>query len=94
MKSFTLIVNFVAALALIFPNAGHAQELTKVPFPYGPLGLNSLPFIVAKEARLFEKHGLAVDMVYVGASAVMVQSMLSGSAYLAAFGGPAVITNV
>ncbi|MGZ8446105.1 MAG: ABC transporter substrate-binding protein [Candidatus Binatia bacterium] len=94
MKSFTLIVNFVAALALIFPNAGHAQELTKVPFPYGPLGLNSLPFIVAKEARLFEKHGLAVDMVYVGASAVMVQSMLSGSAHLAAFGGPAVITNV
>ena len=33
-------------------------------------------------------------MVYVGASAVMVQSMLSGSAHLAAFGGPAVITNV
>src|ERR1700752_676120 len=71
-----------------------AQELTKVPFPYGPLGLNSIPFIVAKEARLFEKHGLAVDMVYVGASAVMVQSMLSGAANFAGFGGPAVITNV
>ncbi len=54
------------------------QDLTKIPFPYGPLGLNSMPFMIAKEARLFEKHGLAVDMVYVGASAVMVQSMLSG----------------
>ena len=71
-----------------------AQDLTKVPFPYGPLGLNSLPWVVAKEARLFEKNGLDVDMVYVGASAVMVQSMLSGSANLAGFGGPAVVTNV
>ena len=33
-------------------------------------------------------------MVYVGASAVIVQSMLSGSSNVAGFGGPAVITNV
>lgn len=94
MKSLLLISNLVAALAILFVNAGVAQELIKVPFPYGPLGLNSLPWIVAKEARLFEKNGLDVDMVYVGASAVMVQSMLSGSATLAGFGGPAVVTNV
>ena len=50
--------------------------------------------MVAKEARIFEKNGLDVDMVYVGASAVIVQSMLSGSANIAGFGGPAVITNV
>jgi ABC-type nitrate/sulfonate/bicarbonate transport system substrate-binding protein len=86
----------IAALlaAVLVPRSSIAQELTKLPFPYGPLGLNSVPFIVAKEARLFEKHGLAVDMVYVGASAVMVQSMLSGAANFAGFGGPAVITNV
>ncbi len=81
-------------VALVLQQQSSAQELTKVPFPYGPLGLNSVPFVIAKEARLFEKHGLAVDMVYVGASAVMVQSMLSGAANFAAFGGPAVITNV
>ena len=56
--------------------------------------MNSIPFVVAKETRLFEKYGLAVDMVYVGASAVIVQSMLSGAANFAGFGGPAVITNV
>jgi ABC-type nitrate/sulfonate/bicarbonate transport system substrate-binding protein len=33
-------------------------------------------------------------MVYVGASAVIVQSMLSGSSHVAGFGGPAVVTNV
>ena len=79
---------------LVIPQLTSAQELTKVPFPYGPLGLNSLPWVVAKEARLFEKNSLDVDMVYVGASAVIVQSMLSGSANLAGFGGPAVVTNV
>lgn len=89
-----LIVTAMLIAAVLMPRSPLAQELTKVPFPYGPLGLNSIPFVVAKEARLFEKHGLAVDMVYVGASAVMVQSMLSGAAYFAGFGGPAVITNV
>ena len=65
-----------------------------MPFPYGPLRLNSIPWVVAKQPRFFEKNGLDVDMVYVGASAVIVQSMLSGSANVAGFGGPAVITNV
>ncbi|MBM4263105.1 MAG: ABC transporter substrate-binding protein [Deltaproteobacteria bacterium] len=88
--------NFAAAVlaALLISSSTSAQELIKLPFPYGPLGLNSVPFLVAKEAKLFEKHGLSVDMVYVGASAVMVQSMLSGAANFAGFGGPAVITNV
>jgi ABC-type nitrate/sulfonate/bicarbonate transport system substrate-binding protein len=92
MKPLIAITALLAAL--IMPRQALAQELTKFPFPYGPLGLNSLPWVVAKETRLFEKNGLDVDMVYVGASAVIVQSMLSGSANLAGFGGPAVITNV
>jgi NitT/TauT family transport system substrate-binding protein len=89
-----VVYAFVFAILGWSPAAGLCQELTKVPFPYGPLGLNSLPWVIAKETRLFEKNGLDVDMVYVGASAVIVQSMLSGSANVAGFGGPAVITNV
>ena len=79
---------------LLLPIPAIAQDLVKVAFPYGPLGLNSIPWVMAKQARIFEKNGLDVDMVYVGASAVIVQSMLSGSANVAGFGGPAVITNV
>lgn len=79
---------------VLLTGAAGAQELTKITFPYGPHGLNSLPWVIAKEARIFEKNGLDVDMVYVGASAVIVQSMLSGSANVAGFGGPAVVTNV
>ena len=85
----------IACLCLLFlPGVTLSQELTKLAFPYGPLGLNSLPWVVAKDTRLFEKNGLDIDMVYVGASAVIVQSMLSGSSNVAGFGGPAVVTNV
>ena len=88
------ISRMVCSLLLFIPASALPQELTKLTFPYGPLGLNSLPWVAAKELRLFEKNGLDVDMVYVGASAVIVQSMLSGAANVAGFGGPAVVTNV
>jgi NitT/TauT family transport system substrate-binding protein len=50
--------------------------------------------MIAKDARLFEKHGLDVDLVYFGASSLILQTMLSGSANLAGFAGPAIISNV
>ena len=79
---------------LLFPFAALSQHSPKIPFPYGPMGLNSMPWIVAKEANLFEKNGINVDMIFVGVSTVMVQSMLSGSANVAGLGGPAVVSNV
>jgi NitT/TauT family transport system substrate-binding protein len=90
-----VIVEWIICFLLLFtPGLARSQELNKIPYPYGPLGLNSLPWVVAKEIRLFEKNGLDLDMVYVGASAVIVQSMLSGTSNIAGFGGPAVVTNV
>src|SRR5437016_6099904 len=72
----------------------HAQALKKVPFPFSPIGINSLPWFVAKEAHLSEKHGIDFDPVFIGASAVLFQSMMSGAADFAGSGGPAVISNV
>jgi NitT/TauT family transport system substrate-binding protein len=91
---FHFTVTSVFCLCVFLSSVALSQERTKLAFPYGPFGLNSMPWVIAKEARLFEKNGLDVDMVYIGASAVILQSMLSGSANLAGFGGPAVVTNV
>jgi ABC-type nitrate/sulfonate/bicarbonate transport system substrate-binding protein len=71
-----------------------ARAITKVSFPYTPIGVASLPWWIAKEARYFEKHGLEVDMVYVGASPVIIQAMLGGQALVGAGGGPPLVTNV
>jgi NitT/TauT family transport system substrate-binding protein len=85
---------FVFFFVSLLPFSALSQQSPKIPFPYGPMGLNSMPWIVAKEANLYEKNGLNVDMIFVGVSTVMVQSMLSGSANVAGLGGPAVVSNV
>ena len=71
-----------------------AETLVKVPFPYSPINASSLPFMIAKDGKIFEKHGLDVDLVFMGASALIIQSILSGAANVAGFGGPAIISNV
>jgi ABC-type nitrate/sulfonate/bicarbonate transport system substrate-binding protein len=86
---------FLAALLFLACSSGRPSEAaTKVSFPYTPIGVASLPWWIAKEARLFEKHGLDVDMIYVGASPVIIQAMLGGQAIIGAGGGPPLVTNV
>ena len=71
-----------------------AQTLKKVPFPFSPIGLNCLPWFVAKQARLSEKYGIDLDPIFIGASSALFQSMLSGAAEMSGSGGPAIIANI
>src|SRR4026208_1012630 len=74
-------------LALLLPS--FAPATTKVSFPFTPISAASLPWWIAKESRFYEKYGLDVDMIYVGASPVIVQAMLGGQAGVGAGGGAA-----
>ena len=89
LRIILLLVLFLSSSAIL-----HAQTPKKVPFPFSPIGINSLPWLIAKEARIPEKHGIDFDPVFIGSSAVLFQSMLSGAANFAGSGGPAVISNV
>ena len=71
-----------------------ARAATKVSFPFTPISAASLPWWIAKESRFYEKYGLDVDMIYVGASPVIIQAMLGGQAGVGAGGGPPLVTNV
>ncbi len=84
----------LAILSAFFASRHQVAALDKIKFPYSPISYHSLPFLVAYEAKLFEKHGLAVDPIFAGASSLIVQSMLAGEADLAGMAGPAVISNV
>jgi ABC-type nitrate/sulfonate/bicarbonate transport system substrate-binding protein len=79
---------------LLAPSALSAQSMKKALLPFSPIGINCLPWFVAKDARIFEKNGIDVDPVFVGASSALIQSMLSGAADMAGSGGPAIISNV
>lgn len=81
-------------VALLLPARLQAQALKKVPFPFSPIGLNCLPWFVAKDARIFEKYGIDFDPVFIGASSALFNAMLSGAADVAGSGGPAVISNI
>lgn len=76
----------------VFISPTHAA--IRVSFPFTPISAASLPWWIAKEARYYEKHGLDVDMIYVGASPVIIQAMLGGQAGVGAGGGPPLVTNV
>ena len=85
---------FIIAAALLLPDSLQAQALKKVPFPFSPIGLNCLPWFVAKDARLSEKYGIDLDPIFIGASSALFQSMLSGAADFSGSGGPAIIANI
>lgn len=85
------------ALAIILLTGAtdlHGQGLIKVLFPYSVVNYSSLPWMIAKDAGLFRKHDLDVDLVFMGSSSLIIQSMLSGSVPVAGVAGPAVISSV
>ncbi|MGZ8465184.1 MAG: ABC transporter substrate-binding protein, partial [Candidatus Binatia bacterium] len=73
-------------------SAGAAPD--KIKFPYSPISWNSLPWWMAKDAGHFERNGLDVELLYEGASSVIVQAMLAGEANFGGLAGPAIVSNV
>jgi ABC-type nitrate/sulfonate/bicarbonate transport system substrate-binding protein len=94
-KTLRYVVFAILSIILLFgPSASWAQAMKKVPLPFSPIGINCLPWFIAKEAHLYEKNGIDVDPVFIGASSALIQSMLSGAADMAGSGGPSIISNV
>ncbi|HEX7230064.1 MAG TPA: ABC transporter substrate-binding protein [Candidatus Binatia bacterium] len=72
----------------------HAQKPPQILFPYSVVNYSSLPWMIAKDAGLFRKQDLDVDLVFMGSSNLIIQSMLAGSVPVAGVAGPAVISSV
>jgi NitT/TauT family transport system substrate-binding protein len=84
----------LAAFLMIGLTDLHAQGLPKILFPYSVVNYSSLPWMIAKDAGLFRKYDLDVELVFMGSSALIIQSMLSGAVPVAGVAGPAVISSV
>jgi NitT/TauT family transport system substrate-binding protein len=68
-------LGFVLALPASVPAAG----LEKIAASYGAISGSMAPIWVAKEARLFEKHGLDLNLVYISGGPRSIMSLLGGS---------------
>ena len=75
--------------SFIASEAGAGEALQKLRVAYAAVtAAFSIPWI-AKEAGIFQKHGLDVELVYIAAGSRAVQTLVGGSIDVAVIGGPA-----
>jgi ABC-type nitrate/sulfonate/bicarbonate transport system substrate-binding protein len=74
----TTVFGFLLAITFSFTNLA-AAPLEKVNASYGAISGSMLPIWVAKEARLFEKHGLDLNLVYISGGPRSIMSLIGGS---------------
>ncbi len=89
----------IAAVSLLalFVLLGHsvsasAQSLTRLQVGYSSPSGNQAVLWVAKEAGSFKRHGLDVDLVFIGSGTTMTQATIAGEIKIAQMGGVAPIS--
>jgi NitT/TauT family transport system substrate-binding protein len=86
-----VVVALIAWLALLDCPITATGQTTKLKVAY-PTTVGSMAVVwVAKEAKLFEKHGLEVELIYVAGSSRVVQAMLAKDIPISEIAIPAVI---
>jgi NitT/TauT family transport system substrate-binding protein len=65
------------AVLILFQSGLHAQELKRVRIGYPAFSLTFLTFFVGKDAGIYKKHGLDVDLVQM-AGAVQTSALVAG----------------
>ena len=78
MKHYFSLV-FALLLLSILPRTASAAALEKINASYGAISGSMAQTWVAKEAKLFEKHGLDVNLVYISGGPRSIMSLIGGS---------------
>ena len=89
-----LLVNYAVLLVLTLGQIGYSQErkLERLTLATSTVGLGRIPLLVAQEQRLFQKHGLEVNIVYIRGASTSLQSLLAGEVQLVVGGGQGTIS--
>ena len=82
-----------ALLALSFIQPLYAQT-KRIAVAYSAISATQTGFYLAKDAGIFEKHGLYVDPVYVAGGSRVAQAIIAGEFTLALAGGNIVNVNL
>ena len=87
------LLAFAILALLCHANDGNAQ-LKRIAAGYSAISATQTGFYIAKDAKLFEKHDLFVDPVYVPGGSRMAQAIIAGEFPLALAGGNIVNVNL
>jgi hypothetical protein len=75
--SFLVMASFVSVCASLVAQAGQ-RDLQKLTVGYTPISGATLPFFIAVEEKIFEKHGIEVSPVFMGGSPLVNSAILAG----------------
>ena len=78
------------ALAVIWSTPVRAQ-LTKINVGYSAISGDALPAWIAKDAGIFEKNGLDVQLVFFSGGTTAVMALIAADTPIAQLAGPAVV---
>ena len=90
IRSIGLIFLFLASGT--GAESAHAQ-LTRLKTSYSALTANMAAYWLAKEAKIFEKHGLNVDVVLIESGVTTVQALTAGETQIAMGGGTVAVSS-
>src|ERR671910_2863532 len=86
-------VLFAVAIWILLTPPLNAQT-KRIAVAYSAISATQTGFYLAKDANLFEKHGLYVDPVYVAGGSGVAQAIIAGEFTLALAGGNIVNVNL
>jgi NitT/TauT family transport system substrate-binding protein len=72
---------------------GAQPDLIKLTVGYTPIAAATLPFFIAIEEKLFQKHGLEVVPVFFGGTPLIVSAMMAGEFPIGLTGGGGIISS-
>lgn len=87
------LMTFFLGLSVFWQNPVLAQR-TKINVGYSAISGDALPAWVAKDAGIFEKNGLDVQLVFFTGGTTAVMALVSADTPIAQLAGPAVINSV
>ena len=83
----------VLSLFQLFTIPPASAQLFKLKTSYSALTANMAAYWLAKETRLFEKHGLDVDVVLIESGTTTIQALVAGETQIAMGGGTVAVSS-
>ncbi len=80
-------------LASVLASVDAHAQVTRLKTSYSALTANMAAYWLAKEAKIFEKHGLSVDVVLIESGVTTVQALTAGETQIAMGGGTVAVSS-
>jgi len=88
------IIAMCFLLLSLFWNATIQAQATRINVGYSAISGNALPAWIAKDAGIFEKNGLDVQLIYFTGGTTAVMALISADTPFTYMAGPAVVNSV